>query len=730
LTRKVSKLKATRLPSRGWLIAIIVVAGAAAYFNSFDVPLVFDDLLTIQKNPAVRFGQFDWNLINPRSVLYLTFTLNHVLSGQEVWSYHFINLILHLLNGVLVFLFAEHLIGRVIADVGRTRYYAAAAAAFFVLHPIQTESVTYISSRSELLSATFYLCGVLLFIKWPWSKTGFLASLAVSVPFFFALGAKEVAISLPATLFLYDWLFMSSGDFRPILGRWRFYVLFIIGGVTAAFYILTVNLRESVGAGLPDHLTTYQYFLTQLKVITRYVFLTLVPIGQNLDHDIRASNSPLEIPVLASALLLVALMIFAWRIRKRFPVFSFSIFWFFLTLAPTSSVVPILDVIFEHRLYYPMMGVCLSFPMAMLLLEPYGNRVRIRLTANSLMTIGLGVLLVLTVLRNHIWRDEVRLWTDVVAKSPHKLRPQNSLAWAHYKKGQYAEAIDVIQSAMPRVTDRKAELMTDILGNLYLQTQRYDEAIEVYKRTVGDADHRRAALEYNNLGVAHLYKWEKLQANRGSMSDAVFLERKKEILGEASSAFRRSIDLDSGLFSALDSYVNVSYYLGLHAELESQALERLKTNARFNDLYILGKLAFLAEPPNFARADEFFERAERLKSDEKLIYFNHGYALDELDQKDRAIQKYLHAIRIDPIFGYAHHNLALIYMDKADYPKAIEHFLEVLRYDPNHLQTNLNLAKISGILGQKQQARKYLQTVLNAHPGNQQAMQIWQQLGL
>ena len=145
---------------------LLFLAALIAYWNSFRVPLVFDDLLTIQRNAGVRFGEFHWGLAG-RAVLYLTFTLNHVWSGQEVWSYHFINFCLHFLNGLLVFLLAEQVFRRVEINDLRPRLYAGLAAAFFLVHPVQTESVTYISSRSELLSTFFYLLGLLTFVLWP-----------------------------------------------------------------------------------------------------------------------------------------------------------------------------------------------------------------------------------------------------------------------------------------------------------------------------------------------------------------------------------------------------------------------------------------------------------------------------------------------------------------------------------------------------------------------------------
>ncbi len=720
------KAKSIYRPARlWWLLGILVALGVAAYINSFDVPFVFDDLVSVQRNGAVRFAEVNWNPLGGRAILYVTFIFNYLLSGQEVWSYHLVNLVFHLLNGLMLFFIAENIFKRIENDQTRSRLYALFASGIFLVHPVQTESVTYISSRSELLSTAFYLAGVLLFVKWPERRIGFLFSILVSLPFLFALGAKETAISLPATLWLYDFIFLSGGELRPMLSRWRFYVTFFVGGIAAAYYLATYTLRDAIGSGLPNNLSSRDYFLTQLRVIVRYVYLLFFPVGLNLDYDFRPSHSLFEPTVIASFLLLAGIAVVAWIIRKRSPVLSFSIFWFFLTLAPTSSVVPIEDVIFEHRLYLPLVGVCLSGPLLFVFISKrLGSAFGLKYQANAYGVVFLALLSIGTIMRNQVWRDDVRLWSDVASKSPYKARPHNALVFSYYKKAQYQQAIDAVRKAMKLIPDPAG--FADSLGNMYFRTGQYEAAIEVFKNAIPLTPPDRLAMEYNNLGVAYLWDW---QATAGQIQDAVaFANLKQRLLVPAREAFLASLKIDPGLFTALDSYINVSSDLGLRDELEAKALAELESKDDFNNLYMAGKIAFLRG--NYSRSDEFFERAEKLKDTEKLLYFNHAYSLDALKQKDGAIAKYLQAIRIDPIFIEAHHNLARIYMERQEYDKAIDHFSEVLRYDPKHIYANLNLAKIYGALGNKSLAKDYLTTVLSSSPGNQTAVEIWQQLGL
>src|SRR5262249_22160015 len=148
-----------------------------------------------------------------------------------------------------------------------------------------------------------------------------------------------------------------------VLSRWRFHVTFIAGGLAAAVYLVTFgNLRGSVGTGAAG-IEPFSYFLTELRVIVRYIQIIFFPSGLNLAYDFPISDSVLDVRVILSALVLLGLLGVAWWLRKRQPIVSFSILWFFVTLAPTSSFFPINDVIFEHRLYLPMVGLCLLFPL-------------------------------------------------------------------------------------------------------------------------------------------------------------------------------------------------------------------------------------------------------------------------------------------------------------------------------------------------------------------------------
>jgi tetratricopeptide (TPR) repeat protein len=722
-----------------WLILCGMLSlGVIAYWNSFGVPFVFDDLLTVQRNAAVRFGAVDWNpLAGGRALLFATLTLNYLWTAQTVWSYHLVNLVFHLINGVLVFFIAEHIFEKVKPDARRNRIFAFLAAGVFVLHPLQTESVTYISSRSELLSLIFYLAAFLLFIKWPEAKIGFFLSLLIGLLFVLGISSKETVISLPATVFLYDFLFLSRASFRPMLQRWRFYGVFLAGGIGVAYYVATNILQGSIGATPKGHLSYFSYFLTELRVIVRYIYLIFLPIGQTLDYDFRPSSSPFELKVIASFLFLSATVFLAWRIRKTQPVIAFSVFWLFLTLAPTSSFVPILDVIFEHRMYLPLAGFCVCAP---LLLELTARKLTdwfdVPLGPTPYFVIVLGSLLVATHLRNETWGTEVGLYEDVLAKAPYKDRAYTGLSWALFKKGDYERAIQTMKQGLVALPDRRKDF-ADTLGNLYLKTGRYNEAVDVFKEAIRlNKDPKWIAVEENNLGVSYMYMWDALKKRVNEMPDAQFKQEAAKLLFPSRDAFFKAVQLDPDMTYAFDSYVNVSYDMGAADALESSALVDLEKKESFNSLYAVGKIAFqravsgINPAANWARAAEYFSKAEKLKPEIKLLYFNHAYALRQLNRKDEAMETYLKAIRVDPIFIEAHHNVAMIYMERKQYQEAISHLQEVLRYDPNHKSANETLAKLFVAIEDKETARKHLRTILAYSPNDPEVLDLWKKLGL
>src|SRR5438034_6036606 len=659
-------------------IAVLALLGIGAYWNSLHAPFVFDDIDSVERNPIVRFATQSYRH-SPRSLLFLTFAFNNWLNGQNPFGYHIVNLVLHILNGLIVFAIARRIYNASNSQPSpgasrplvAAKAYALIAAAFFLVHPIQTESVTYISSRSELLSTMTYLCGLLSFMLIPVQKIGFFSSLLMLFFLGLGFGFKETVVTLPAGILLYDYIFVAKANIRALLLRWRFYLSFVVIGAAGSYWLLRGDLGLIQGFGGP--LEAWRYFLTQFRVILTYIRILVFPSGLNLDYDFRLSASLLEPSTLLAVVAILGLLFVGWRWRSTQQLYSFSVFWFLLTLSPTSSIIPIPDVIFEHRVYLPLAGVCLSFPFVMeWIVKIWQEGIRRKWVITSASAV-LAVFVVATLLRNEVWRDEVRLWSDIVRKSPHKLRPYGALINAYMKRGQEREAISIAKLGSENVPESRTSFL-NTTGNLYLRLGEPQEAVAYFKSDVEEAvrtgmTSRYIAVALNNLAVAYMALAKTFEERAGQISDEESAAHRAEAFGNARDSLRKSLEANPANVEVLDSLVNVTRYLGEARMLEQESRKKLEANQReFQSLYSLAALMSLEE--RYVDSLNYFQRAEEVRPGSQILLFNHAFALSKIGEVDRAIDKYTQALRIDPIFDEAHYNIALLYVGKNDYDSA------------------------------------------------------------
>lgn len=351
--------------------AVIAVLVLVAYSNTFTASFHFDDDAAISENPNIK--RVSWETVNAvirtnRPVVNLSLMLNYSLNGMNVVGWHVFNVSVHIANSCMVFLFllwTFTLPSLRSSFPGSAPRIALFGALLFAVHPIQTESVTYIISRSELLASFFFLASFLLFIQGLRSGK-FRYYPAALITSLLAMGSKEWAATLPVMLFLYDYLFVAGGRLSTMKARWKAYTLMFLPWGLAA-YILIVYLGSSTSAGFnisgQKGITPWTYLLTSLNVTWTYIRLLFLPIRQNLDYDYPVAKTLFELPTLLSFVGHAAVVGWAsWLYRRKNDLLiPFGVAWFYITLAPTQSFVPILDVIFEHRLYLPSIGFFVFF---------------------------------------------------------------------------------------------------------------------------------------------------------------------------------------------------------------------------------------------------------------------------------------------------------------------------------------------------------------------------------
>ncbi len=414
-----------REPGPPWLLAAMLVAAALAYANALAAGFQFDDFNILVDNPAVHSLTAWWaTMPGIRPLLKLSYALNWLADPGPV-GFHAVNVLLHLLNVALVWRLTAHLPVAAGWEQGPERARARILATLlFALHPIQTESVTYVSGRSMSLMAAFGLAGLLGWLEAPARPRPRLwRGLALAL-FAAAVASKEVALVLPLTLLL---LHKADGkDRRSALTRALLIGAFLAGLAGLLLwlgygYLLSAQPPRGLAANLASETHAIFHLLGQL----------FRPHALNIDPDLPEFAGWTLVPALEAAVL-AGLLIHAWHVRRRHPWLLFGLAWWLLLLLPTHSLIPRADLASERHFYLAALGLYWIGGVALASLPALRPAPRwIGLTA------GLAILgMLFTALRNADYHDEISLWRATAARSPHKARVWNNLGYAHALTGQ------------------------------------------------------------------------------------------------------------------------------------------------------------------------------------------------------------------------------------------------------------------------------------------------------
>jgi tetratricopeptide (TPR) repeat protein len=480
---------------------LIIAAGLAVYSNSFDGPFIFDDASSIRDNPTIRQLWPIGPVLTPpgggatvqgRPVVNLSLAINWAIGQNEVRSYHILNLAIHLAAGLLLF----GVVGRTLRlprlseRFGRAATgIALAAALVWTVHPLQTESVTYVVQRAESIMALFYLLTLYCVIRGAGSSRPAVWFILSIVACLCGMASKEVMVTAPLAVLLYDRTFLAGSFKGALRRRWSLYVaLAAAWGLSAYLAATSIDRGGTAGFGLA--VTPWQYALTQLGIVTHYLGLAFWPKSLVFDYGWPIASTVGQIlpGAIVIGLLLAATV---WALIRR-PSAGFLCAFFFLVLSPSSSFVPVAtEAAAEHRMYLPLAAVVV-LAVAMLyrawqwLLERFGPQRRPALATRALPLAVAAI--VATVLgygafeRNEDYRTALAIWQDTVAKRPDNARANCSLGFALVQAGRGQDAIPYYERALqlkPDVAVAHGDLGVALVG-----VGRMPEAIGHFERAL------------------------------------------------------------------------------------------------------------------------------------------------------------------------------------------------------------------------------------------------------
>ncbi len=380
-------------------------------------------------------------LTGVRPLLMFSYWVNYKLWGDEPLSYHLVNLLIHLINSGLVFLVLSRLLS--MAGWIRKNAYRAAVlgAAVFLIHPLQTESVSYIAGRSESLAALCALLAYAIFLYRKNERISWLEALGVLFLFGCAVLTKENAVSLAGILILTDVFWPKPFSLAGLRNNWRLYLLMAPGAVAAVAWVFHI-LASAPSAGFADaRFKWYTYAFTEARAIFTYIRLAIFPVGQSLDHDFAPSRTITDHGAIVYIVILAVLLCAAIAWRRRYPLFCFGLLSFLTWLAPTSSVIPIDDPLVERRMYVPLTG---------LILMACDIAPRVRISRNAVYAIAAFVALAfggLCYARNQLWGAPDKIMALAAMNASSNPRPLLNLTEILIQRNRCDLAIPYLERA-------------------------------------------------------------------------------------------------------------------------------------------------------------------------------------------------------------------------------------------------------------------------------------------
>lgn len=648
-----------------WAPLLILLAVSAAYANSFYGAFVFDDFAYFANQPAFEnIADFAWLRGNSRPVVYFTLALNHLLSGNDPWSYHLFNLTFHLISALLLLgIIRRTLSLPTLPSYLRKKadFLALLIATGWGIHPVLTMAVTYIWQRCESLAGMFYLLTLYCAARGMSAPTSVAITsqvspqnsgrgwrLAAVLAGALAVGSKEIAVTVPLAVWLFDRTFYAGGFLVALKKRAGMYAgLFASWGLLLGLGILAAQYHENPGVGFHSKLfSSFDYILTVPGVILQYLVVSLLPSPLCFDPNwaqvrsgagIALAPNALRNVILSAIAVIFLLALTTWALVKR-PRWGFCAAWFFLTLAPTTSIMPMPDPYLEYRLYLPLAGIVILLVIGVWSLAEYAEK---RINGSKKIVSGLFfcVLLwsgVLTFQRNRVYYNAESLWADTLRQ-----RPDN---WRAFQ--QYWRQICL----------------------------RYKKT-NALKGSTGQVDLDGIIREFKNPPPATSGRVKDDEVYRREVLGFALLQK-----GEAVAAEK----IFAALIKSFPNYAFAHYYYGEACRQQGKDAEALA--------------AYLA--------------TLQVKSLYANAFYSSGLIYAKREEIAAAVLAFSETVKIWPKFAPGHYQLGIQKFNQGQYAAARKHFLIATKLRPNYTAAWHNLGLTDEALHQREAAVRAYQKAL------------------
>ncbi|MCK4265466.1 tetratricopeptide repeat protein [Candidatus Babeliales bacterium] len=642
------------------------------YFKSLRYDFVFDDLPTITNNFYIKTKTFSQLFLNhSRWISWILNKVTYKLYQLNPFGYRLGGLLIHIGVGILIFF----LISTILQTYPSNSFLkqnifkiSTLSSGIFLLHPAITQTATYVTqARLEGLAALFILLTTLTFIYAAKTK-----NIKLKIPLyilcyllvFLSAGTKEITIILPVILLLVDYFFIAKGNLRSLKKRILIHLGFFILIVGAFFYLgrkstlinifkLKTEIANNRGNVLTknpkDKISPFIYLISQFKIILHYAFIYFCPLGLSFDYDWKLAKTFWSFEVLAPLLIILlilgaALFLF---LKLKNNIFSFCIFWFFITMLPRASIVPSSEFVCDYKTYLPSIGLILLIGIG---LTKFFNLLESKFKKNWYLfaVVFLLFLSSLTYNRNLVWNSRISLWEDVIKKYPNRARALNNYAVGLYQAGRKNEAIKTYLKAI-KADPRYAEPVVN-LANAYQNLGKSNEAMELYKKALNMNEFHPEL--FNNLGSLH------------------FSEKR---YGQAEESFKIALKLNP-------YYGNAHFNLGRTYQLQNRIEE----------------------------ASLEYEKALNCHLKTPQLYYVYGEVCYQLQKWDLAILNFEILHKTIGSFLQSRFILGNIYYIKKNYKKASENFEYVYNQNPSPLIA-YNLAQSLRNIGNLEMAQSFFE---------------------